>query len=107
MPSNPKDLERLPQGHNNLTAHRAVKIRKVLDHIQKTLSLQLPLDKQTGHPIPIDQYLEIVCNSQVLEPGDDLATVKTFVWKAGGEMLLYYQRKECFLHEKACYSKKK
>lgn len=34
--------------------------------------------------------VELLCNDQVLNPNMDLRTVKHFIWKAGGDLVLYY-----------------
>jgi len=44
--------------------------------------------------IAAEDYLEILCHNQVLSPNDDLAAIKSFVWKKGGDMELFYRRKK-------------
>ena len=42
------------------------------------------------------EYLELLCQDQVLDPSLDLAAIKTFYWKSGGDMMLYYRRRAIF-----------
>lgn len=37
-----------------------------------------------------DVRVELLCNDQILDPNMDLRTVKHFIWKSGGDLVLYY-----------------
>ncbi|KAL6041724.1 Serine/threonine-protein kinase smu1 [Balamuthia mandrillaris] len=138
FPLDPKDLPELPHKKRRLTAHRALKVRKVIRYVINKLELELPTNKSpstlshsaTDSPtsaqpssssfvspsspaaIAEEDYIEILCNNQVLQPDDDLATIKTFVWKRTGggrdaELTLHYRRKQQWLATPASFTSQK
>lgn len=40
-------------------------------------------------PFPVDR-VELYCNDQKLDETLDLRTVKHFIWKSGGDLILHY-----------------
>ena len=38
-----------------------------------------------------EEYLELLCQGQVVPPSMTLATLRAYVWKTGGDVLLYYR----------------
>ena len=38
-----------------------------------------------------EERVELLCQEQILDPNMDLRTVKHFIWKSGGDLLLHYR----------------
>ena len=38
-----------------------------------------------------EERVELLCQEHVLDPNMDLRTVKHFIWKSGGDLLLHYR----------------
>lgn len=41
-----------------------------------------------------EDWLELVCQGQVVQPNQTLTTLRSHVWKSGGDVALYYRRKD-------------
>jgi len=84
-----------------------MKIRRALVHVVTKLNLQLPPQKDgpATSTIPAEDYIEILCNSQVLSPADDLASVQKYYCKPGTDVVLYYKRKQVWMEKKAEFKK--
>ncbi|CAI4231498.1 unnamed protein product [Auanema sp. JU1783] len=79
-----------------LSATEMLQVKKVMEHVfEKILNAENPLspDRTISDPIPsdLDQRLELYCNDQKLDPDMDLRTVKHFIWKQGGDLLIHYK----------------
>ncbi|VDM52743.1 unnamed protein product [Angiostrongylus costaricensis] len=79
-----------------LSATEMLQVRKVMEHVyEKILNNpemtmnEMPISVQI--PTNIEQKMELYCNEQKLDPDMDLRSVKHFVWKQGGDLLLYYK----------------
>jgi len=122
------------QGQGRLNAPRLLKIRKVIIFVYTKLDLILPdkstLDEQTTSVIttPLsatptndstntnsteentirpEEYLEILCGNKTVSPELNLASVKTFFWKSGDDLVLYYRRKQKYQHIPPRFDKSK
>ncbi|OTF70327.1 WD repeat-containing protein 48-like protein, partial [Euroglyphus maynei] len=42
-----------------------------------------------------EERVELLCQDQVLDPNMDLRTVKHFIWKSSGDLILYYRPIKC------------
>uniref|UniRef100_A0A7S0J239 Uncharacterized protein n=1 Tax=Calcidiscus leptoporus TaxID=127549 RepID=A0A7S0J239_9EUKA len=79
-----EDLPQLPPGSNKLSAAKVLKLHKVIAYVEERLNVDQKL-------LP----LRLVCNDKPLPPEMTLASVRTFVWKNGGEdMLIHYLAKQ-------------
>lgn len=38
-----------------------------------------------------EEKVELLCQDQVLDPNMDLRTVRHFIWKSGGDLILHYR----------------
>uniref|UniRef100_A0A914W6J7 WD repeat-containing protein 48 homolog n=1 Tax=Plectus sambesii TaxID=2011161 RepID=A0A914W6J7_9BILA len=82
---------------DRLSASDMLQVRKVMEHVfEKILNPQEPTaDGQSPLPPPlppvIEEKIELYCHDQKLEPDLDLRTVKHFIWKQGGDLLLHYK----------------
>jgi len=63
-----------------------------------------PAEENTIRP---EEYLEILCGNKTVSPELNLASVKTFFWKSGDDLLLYYRRKQKYQHIPPRFDKSK
>ncbi|KAK6061900.1 WD domain, G-beta repeat protein [Cooperia oncophora] len=81
---------------DRLSATEMLQVRKVMEHVYEKI-LNSPESAMGETPMPvqiptnIEQKMELYCNDQKLDPDMDLRSVKHFVWKQGGDLLLYYK----------------
>lgn len=81
---------------DRLSATEMLQVRKVMEHVyEKILNSSETATGETPMPVQIptniEQKMELYCNEQKLDPDMDLRSVKHFVWKQGGDLLLYYK----------------
>ncbi|GMR42262.1 hypothetical protein PMAYCL1PPCAC_12457, partial [Pristionchus mayeri] len=81
---------------DRLSATEMLQVRKVLEHVYEKI-LHSTGENPMGDPIPppaniqnIENKLELYCQDQKLDPEMDLRTIKHFIWKQGGDLVLYY-----------------
>lgn len=67
--------------------------RKIHEHIAKAMGIALPTTTVGDEEVPVlpEEYLELECKGQVLDPNMDLAAVKAFVWKSYGDISVEYR----------------
>ncbi|VDK54987.1 unnamed protein product [Gongylonema pulchrum] len=79
-----------------------LQVRKVMEHVyEKILNVTDINYAENGSltaqllpptiPANIEEQIELYCQDQKLDPEMDLRTVKHFIWKQGGDLLLYYK----------------
>ncbi|CAB3401737.1 unnamed protein product [Caenorhabditis bovis] len=86
---------------DRLSATEMLQVRKVMEHVyEKILNVNEGATLEQTHissvvpSVPLNLIhtkLEMYCNDQKLDPDMDLRTVKHFIWKQGGELLLHYK----------------
>ena len=105
-------------GVSRLNANRMLRCRKVIGYVAERLppeyALALPLEEQqpktdgaplaaeggvVAAPVPVgllkpEDWLELVCHGQVVHPNQTLTTLRSHIWKSGGDVALYYRRKD-------------
>ncbi|CAH3194260.1 unnamed protein product, partial [Porites evermanni] len=93
---------------DRLSASDMLHVRKVIEHVYEKVigndnsnNSGNQADKEQAGP-PTEQQLEelgalaearveLLCHEQVLDPNMDLRTVRHFIWKGGGDLLLQYR----------------
>ncbi|EFO17030.2 WD repeat-containing protein 48 [Loa loa] len=88
---------------DRLSATEMLQVRKVMEHVyEKILNVNDANYSENGIPsaaqmLPpslqanIEERIELYCQDQKLDPEMDLRTVKHFIWKQGGDLMLYYK----------------
>lgn len=81
-----------PDNNNRLNANRMLRARKILSYVAERVEPQ----PEEGSPeaenaMRPEEYLELLCNGQVVPPTMTLATIRAHVWRGGGDVLLYYR----------------
>ncbi|OBW65411.1 MAG: Uridylate kinase [Aureobasidium pullulans] len=74
-------------GNNRLNANRMLRARKILGYVAERI--EPAQDPATA--MPAEDYLELYCNNQLIPPKMTLATIRTHIWRGGGDVLLHYK----------------
>lgn len=75
-------------GSSRLNANRMLRVKKILGYIAERIEPAPGPDDPEMNP---EEYLELYCNEQLLEPTLSLATLRTHIWKGGNDIVLYYK----------------
>merc|ERR1712137_359588 len=100
----PDASEKLPSiGENRLSSLRWLTVKKILGYVVTTLGVSLPIvpgESETEEvKVAPEDYLELLCNGELLDITLDLAAIKTFYWKSGNDIILNYRRKEIYQND--------
>ena len=77
-----------PQGTVRLTAYHMLRARKVMDYLVDKFDKNLIPDG------PPETWLELLCQDKVLTPTMTLSTIRTRIWRSGGDVVIKYRKKE-------------
>ncbi|KAK9240217.1 hypothetical protein V1525DRAFT_448386 [Lipomyces kononenkoae] len=81
-------LPALPNGNARLNAYRMLRAKKICAYVEEKLDSSV----KRG-PGPADEWLELVCQGQVVDNSFTLATIRARVWRSGGDVVLLYRRR--------------
>lgn len=92
-PDAPRDAQLPALDHSNtrLNANHALRVRKILAHVVERFTSKTAEMKRGDAP---EDWLELICNGKVLPLGMTLMSIKLTIWKSGGDVVLYYRRKQ-------------
>ncbi|KRZ97771.1 WD repeat-containing protein 48, partial [Trichinella sp. T8] len=96
---------------DRLSASDMLQVRKVIEHVYEKIlstavstenSMNANSEKNPGAqsqpsstpavlPSNLEEKIELYCQDQRLDPNMDLRTIKYFIWKQGGDLVLYYK----------------
>lgn len=75
-----------------LNANRMLRTKKILGYISERIEAPSdPDNAKAGDELKPEKYMELICNDQVVDPNMTLATLRTHVWRTGGDIILYYR----------------
>lgn len=77
-------------GSSRLNANRMLRVKKILGYVAERIEPP-PGPDEEGAQMEPEEYLELYCNEQLLEPTLTLATLRTHIWKGGNDIVLYYK----------------
>ncbi|KAK9369730.1 hypothetical protein V1509DRAFT_618934 [Lipomyces kononenkoae] len=83
-------LPALPNGNARLNAYRMLRTKKILAYVEEKLDSSV----KRGPGSSADEWLELVCQGQVVDNSFTLATIRARVWRSGGDVVLLYRRKD-------------
>ncbi|KAL7749145.1 hypothetical protein RI367_005550 [Sorochytrium milnesiophthora] len=87
------NLADLPNGNNRLSSNRMIRLRKLLTYVAEKAHIEPPSPaEKDAPPVPVEQYLEFVVNDRPVSHLSTLGTVRTYVWKGSGELIMHYRR---------------
>lgn len=78
--------------NNRLNANRMLRARKILAYVAERIE-PAPVDgsEPDESAMKPEEYLELWCQNQIIPPRMTLATIRTHVWRGGGDIMLYYK----------------
>ncbi|VDP21029.1 unnamed protein product [Soboliphyme baturini] len=97
---------------DRLSASDMLLVRKLMEHVYEKI-LFANLNEVTGQggngvipnpqlpsvlPPNIEAKIQLYCQDQLLDPSMDLRTVKHFIWKQGGDLILFYKPSYDFIY---------
>ncbi|GJN83825.1 hypothetical protein PLIIFM63780_007376 [Purpureocillium lilacinum] len=85
LPISPAD------GTNRLNANRMLRVKKILAYVAERIEEVPEEEEEDEDALQPEEYLELYCNDQLLNPAMSLATIRTHVWKGGNDVVLYYK----------------
>jgi len=86
------------EANNRLNANRMLRAKKIVAYVAERIepaaspapSAKKELSAATAVLKP-EEYLELWCQNQIVPPDMTLATIRSHLWKGGGDVLLYYK----------------
>lgn len=66
-----------------------LRAKKVLAYVAERI--ELPSEQPDPELVKPEDYLELYCQDQLVSHNTTLATLRAHVWKAGGDVILYYK----------------
>lgn len=78
-----------PDGNARLNANRMLRAKKIIGYISERI--EDPPNPEDTMAMKPEEYIEILCHDQVINPNMTLATLRVHVWRTGGDVLLYYR----------------
>ncbi|KAF7591225.1 hypothetical protein BBP40_001830 [Aspergillus hancockii] len=76
--------------NSRLNANRMLRTKKILAYVAERIDPPNP-DEPEESALRPEEYLELYCNKMLLPPNMTLATIRTHIWRSGGDMVLYYK----------------
>uniref|UniRef100_A0A7E4VSY8 WD repeat-containing protein 48 homolog n=1 Tax=Panagrellus redivivus TaxID=6233 RepID=A0A7E4VSY8_PANRE len=82
-----------------LSATEMLTIRKVMEHVYDRIVRMTDMSEPAStsssynsqYPTNLEQKIEVYCNNQKIEPEMDLRSLKHFVWKQAGDLVVQYK----------------
>ncbi|EED23266.1 WD repeat protein [Talaromyces stipitatus ATCC 10500] len=75
---------------SRLNANRMLRAKKVLAYIAERIDPANPANPDPN-PMQPEEYLELYCQNILVPVNMTLATIKTHIWRTGGDMILFYK----------------
>ena len=75
--------------NSRLNANRMLRAKKVLAYVAERI--EATSEQPDPDVIKPEDYLELYCQDQLVAHNTTLATLRAHVWKAGGDVILYYK----------------
>ncbi|KAI6912695.1 WD40 repeat-like protein [Hortaea werneckii] len=84
-------------GNNRLNANRMLRAKKILAYVAERIEPAPPAapsgDEEADAEAALkpEEYLELWCQNQIIPPTMTLASIRSQIWRGGGDILLYYK----------------
>jgi len=79
-------------GNNRLNANRMLRAKKILAYVAERIEpAPTEEEKEAGEVLKPEEYLELWCQNQIVPPTMTLATIRSHLWRGGGDINLYYK----------------
>ncbi|KAK0345076.1 hypothetical protein LTR59_004404 [Friedmanniomyces endolithicus] len=80
-------------GNNRLNANRMLRGKKILAYVAERIEPGPVPEGKEGEPAALrpEEYLELWCQNQIVPTTMTLATIRSHLWRGGGDIILYYK----------------
>ncbi|TKA83643.1 hypothetical protein B0A55_00424 [Friedmanniomyces simplex] len=79
-------------GNNRLNANRMLRAKKILAYVAERIEPGPLADKEVDSgALRPEEYLELWCQNQIVPTTMTLATIRSHLWRGGGDIILYYK----------------
>lgn len=79
-------------GNNRLNANRMLRAKKILAYVAERIEPGPPPEQEEDqNSLRPDEYLELWCQNQLVPATMTLATIRSHLWRGGGDVVLYYK----------------
>ncbi|KAF2483049.1 hypothetical protein BDY17DRAFT_140276 [Neohortaea acidophila] len=89
-------------GNNRLNANRMLRAKKILGYIAERIEAPSPVKEASAEKeqeaesvlkdgMKPEEYLELWCQGQMVAPKMTLASIRSHLWRGGGDVVLYYK----------------
>ncbi|KAL8907357.1 MAG: hypothetical protein Q9207_001475 [Kuettlingeria erythrocarpa] len=76
-------------GNSRLNANRMLRAKKICAYIAERI--ETPPEHPDPKALKPEEYLELYCQDKLVSPNTTLATLRGFIWKNGGDVVLHYK----------------
>ncbi|KAE8149324.1 hypothetical protein BDV25DRAFT_156605 [Aspergillus avenaceus] len=76
--------------NSRLNANRMLRAKKILAYVAERIDPPTPGEPQENAMKP-EEYLELYCQKTLIPPNMTLATMRAYIWRSSGDMVLYYK----------------
>ncbi|KAF7512154.1 hypothetical protein GJ744_002316 [Endocarpon pusillum] len=83
------ELPSIATADGRLNANRMLRAKKILAYVAERIEAQ-PTEPEEN-PMKVEEYLELYCHDQLVPPNMTLATLRTHIWRTGGDVALFYR----------------
>lgn len=66
-----------------------LRAKKIIGYVSERI--EDPSDPEDSTTMKPEEYIELLCHDQVIDPNMTLATLRVHVWRTGGDVLLFYR----------------
>ncbi|VVT47129.1 uncharacterized protein SAPINGB_P001557 [Magnusiomyces paraingens] len=93
-----------PTGSEKLNAYHMFRPHKIAEYVATRFQVERLAVRETELEAPADTWIELLCQGQVIPPAMTLGTVRTRIWRSGGDMVIKYRRREQQQHQQQLQS---
>ncbi|KAI4289975.1 MAG: hypothetical protein L6R35_000756 [Caloplaca aegaea] len=76
-------------GNSRLNANRMLRAKKICAYVAERIEPQP--EQPDPSALKPEEYLELYCQDKLVSPNTTLATLRAYIWKTGGDVVLYYK----------------
>jgi len=79
-------------GNSRLNANRMLRSKKILGYVSERIEAPPdPDNPRPGDDLKAEEYMDLICQGQVVPPNMTLATLRVHMWRTGGDVVLHYK----------------
>ncbi|PWY84926.1 Pkinase-domain-containing protein [Aspergillus heteromorphus CBS 117.55] len=86
----PELVSNATTNNNRLNANRMLRAKKIIAYVAERIDPPNP-EEPEENPMKPEEYLELYCQKTLIPPDMTLGTMRTLMWRTGGDMVLHYK----------------